>query len=156
MNTLSRLAVRAGLATLTALSPTTQALALEPGGAGTADTPPQVTVSNDGVLTVAASGKSFRAAPQNGANIIVVAYSCDVAAAGVVLRTHVSACEIRTDQGGFLSVPGIPTDGNVAQVTGTTRLTGNVATICVAGAARFSNGNLLTSPRTCSTLAAAV
>lgn len=95
-----------------------------------------------------ASGKSFRAAPQNGANNITIAYSCDVTG---VAFAQINLCQITTDLGDSFNNPSGPSIG-AATSTGTVSLSGNRATLCVVGSTYLFPNQPETSPKLCTPL----
>lgn len=84
-----------------------------------------------GTTTAVATGKSFRAAPQNGNNFITVVYSCDVTG---ITTVSIPVCSITTDLGDSADRSLPARDGSFATSTGTLRLQGNRARVCVSGA----------------------
>lgn len=103
-----------------------------------------------GATTAVATGKSFRAAPQNGNNVIIVAYSCDVTG---LINTAIPVCSVTTDLGDSADRSQPPRPGSYATSTGTLRLQGNTATICVQGASGSDIADFGITPVVCTVLA---
>lgn len=94
--------------------------------------------------------RSFRAAPQNGSNNLLVGYTCEAVASGAVVRTMISSCRGVSDLGGRYQFPGPVTQGGAGYSAGTVTIPGNrLVAVCVAVNVRYANGQLYIGPETC-------
>lgn len=141
----------AAVALAVAGAATAPALSAELAGADVQALPPTSTSSGIGPVVVQAVTKSFRAAPQGGANNLLVNYTCDAVAAGDGIRSMITTCQIVTDTGSVFNAPGPIMNGPAASSTGTITLRGNrVVRVCSAANIRYSDGRLGSTPSNCS------
>lgn len=129
--------------TVAGMSPATAAEAAAVSTSTTADV-----ATGAGLVTATATAKAFRAARQNGAANLTIAYACVATAVGAV-RTHVPACTITTDLGGSYSDPSDVTPGEIAQSSGVITLPGNSARICMTAAGRMALDQSLVQATAC-------
>jgi hypothetical protein len=105
---------------------------------------PSVSMGPEGPITAVANAKGFKAAAQGGDNKLILDYTCEVLASGVVDRIQVTECSVRSN--GPTNTPtydNSPTTlpGNLAAQVASATLTGTTATACVQGTVYYNSGN---------------